>query len=72
MADSSSTIDLRQYWRVLRFRKFSVIIPAIFLAALALLYAKTQPREYTAQATVRVDPLVIPFSGGSTQANLPV
>jgi capsular exopolysaccharide synthesis family protein len=71
MTDSSSTIDLRQYWRVLRFRKFSLIIPVIFLAALALLYAKTQPRQYTAQATVRVDSLVTPFPSGSLQANLP-
>jgi capsular exopolysaccharide synthesis family protein len=71
MTDTPSTIDLRQYWNVFRSRKFWIIIPMIVGAGLALAYGETQPRQYTAQAVVRVDPPVIALTGGSTKANAP-
>src|SRR5579859_3671438 len=69
MTDSSSTIDLRQYWKVFRARKLSVLVPVIIGVVLAGLYAKTEAVKYTAHATVRVDPLVT-LTGGAPQATL--
>jgi len=69
MTDSSSTIDLRQYWKVFRARKLSVLVPVIIGVVLAGLYAKTEAVKYTAHATVRVDPLVA-LTGGAPQASL--
>src|SRR5579859_6663392 len=70
MTDSSSTIDLRQYWKVFRARKLSVLVPIVIGAVLAGLYAKTEAVKYTAHASVRVDP-VVSLSGGTAQSSVP-
>jgi polysaccharide biosynthesis transport protein len=72
MTDSPSPSGRRRYWKVVRFGIFSsVIIPVILGAVVALFYARIQPVQYTAHATVRVDSLVTLASGGSLQAKLP-
>lgn len=65
------TIDLRQYWNVLRSRKLWVIIPVLLAAGLAILYTRAQAPSYAAQATVRVDPLVNPLTAAGSKASQP-
>lgn len=69
MTTPQSTIDLRQYWDVLRSRKLAVIIPALLLTGLAMLFTATRTPQYTAQARVRVDPLVAPFLSSTAAIN---
>jgi len=68
MTNAQSTIDLHQYWDVLRARKLAIIIPTLLALALAGAYCLLQKPQYTAQARVLVTPLAAPFSSSSSSA----
>lgn len=54
MAD---TTTLRDYWRVLRRRRWWVLAPTVLGVALALLYSVLQPKVYSAQTEVLIQTL---------------
>jgi capsular exopolysaccharide synthesis family protein len=59
MTNAQSTIDLHQYWEILKSRKFAVIIPTLLALGLAAAYIFVlQKPQYTAQARVLVNPIV--------------
>lgn len=51
-------LDLSDYWRMVRVRKWTVLIAAVAMAVLLSIYVLVKPAEYTAQVTVQVNPLV--------------
>src|SRR2546421_8861847 len=69
MTNAQSTIDLHQYWDVLRARKLAIIIPTLLALALAGAYCLLQKPQYTAQARVLVTPLAAPFSSSSSSSS---
>src|SRR5205809_3067237 len=69
MTNPQSTIDLHQYWDVLRSRKFAIIIPTLLAIALAGAYCLLQEPQYTAQARVLVTPLAAPFASSSSSSS---
>jgi capsular exopolysaccharide synthesis family protein len=71
MANTQPTIDLHQYWSVLRARKLAVIITTFAAIALAAAYIVLQKPQYTAQAKVLVNPLLSPVAASTPKSNLP-
>ncbi len=69
MTTPQSTIDLRQYWNILRSRRLAFGLPVVVLTGLAILFTLTRTPQYTAEARVRVDPLVAPFLSSTTAIN---
>jgi len=51
-------LDLSDYWRMIRVRKWTVLICAVAVAALLSAYVLVKPATYTAQVTVQVNPLI--------------
>jgi capsular exopolysaccharide synthesis family protein len=51
-------LDLSDYWRMVRVRKWTVLICAVAMAGLLSVYVLIKPSEYTSQVTVQVNPLV--------------
>jgi succinoglycan biosynthesis transport protein ExoP len=72
MTNTQPTIDLHQYWDVLRSRKLAIIIPTLAAIALAAAFIVLQKPQYTAQARVLVNPLLSPDPAGTTaKSNVP-
>src|SRR6185437_11481796 len=71
MTNTQPTIDLHQYWDVLRARKLAVIVPILAAIALAAAYIVLQKPQYTAQARVLVNPLLSPVAGTTPKSNIP-
>jgi capsular exopolysaccharide synthesis family protein len=71
MANTQSTIDMHQYWGVLRARKLTVIITTLAAIGLAAAYIVLQKPQYTAQAKVLVNPLLSPVAASTPKSNLP-
>jgi capsular exopolysaccharide synthesis family protein len=59
---SPPTTDVREYLRVLRTRKWSVILVVLLAVGAAGVYIARATREYTAATTVRVLPIENPLS----------
>ena len=51
-------LDLSDYWRMVRVRKWTVLICAVAVAAILSIYVLVKPAEYTSHVTVQVNPLV--------------
>lgn len=67
MTNAQSTIDLHQYWEIIRRRKLSIIIPTLLALGLAAAYVfVVQKPQYTAQAKVLVNPIVTPSTSNAT------
>jgi capsular exopolysaccharide synthesis family protein len=66
---STQTTDVREYLRVLRARKWSVILVALLAVGAAGVYVARATREYTAATTVRVLPVENPLSPTVTNPN---
>lgn len=67
MSNTQSTIDLHQYWDVLRSRKWAVIIPTLLALLLAAAYVfALQKPHYTATARVLVNPIITPSTSTAT------
>ena len=67
MTNAQSTIDLHQYWEIIRSRKFAIIIPTLLALGLAAAYVfVVQKPVYTAQAKVLVNPIVTPSTTNGT------
>ncbi len=62
-------LDLSDYWRMVRIRKWTVLIVAVVVAALISGYVLLKPAVYHAQATVQVNPIVNPLTGGKTNSS---
>ncbi len=71
MTNTQSTIDMHQYWRVLRARKLTVIITTLAAIGLAAAYIVLQKPQYTAQAKVLVNPLLSPVAASTPKSNVP-
>jgi polysaccharide biosynthesis transport protein len=71
MTNTQPTIDLHQYWDVLRARKLAVIITTLAAIALAAAYIFLQKPHYTAQAKVLVNPLLSPVAASTPKSNVP-
>jgi capsular exopolysaccharide synthesis family protein len=73
MTNTQSTTDLRQYWEIIRARKFAIIIPTLLALGLAAAYVFVlQKPQYTAQARVLVNPIVTPSTTTATaKGNVP-
>jgi capsular exopolysaccharide synthesis family protein len=73
MTNAQSTIDLRQYWDIIRSRKFAIIIPTLLALGLAAVYLFVlQKPQYTAQARVLVNSIVTPGTTTATaKGNVP-
>lgn len=72
MTNTQPTIDLHQYWDVLRSRKLAIIIPTLAAIALAAAFIVLQTPQYTATARVLVNPLLTPDPAGNTaKSNAP-
>ncbi len=73
MTNAQSTTDLRQYWQIIRARKFAIIIPTLLALGLAAVYVFVlQKPQYTAQARVLVNPIVTPSTTTATaKGNVP-
>lgn len=71
MTNTPPTIDLHQYWGVLRARKLTVIITTLAAIALAAAYIVLQKPQYTAQAKVLVNPLLSPVAASTPKSNIP-
>lgn len=71
MTNTQPTIDLHQYWDVLRTRKLAVIITTLAAIALAAAYIFLQKPHYTAQAKVLVNPLLSPVAASTPKSSLP-
>ena len=73
MTNAQSTIDLRQYWEIIRSRKLAIIIPTLLALGLAAVYLFVlQKPQYTAQARVLVNPIVTPSTTTATaKGNVP-
>jgi polysaccharide biosynthesis transport protein len=72
MTNTQPTIDLHQYWDVLRSRKLAIIIPTLVAIALAAAFIVLQKPQYTATAKVLVNPLLTPTAAGNTaKSNAP-
>ena len=71
MTNTQPTIDLHQYWDVLRTRKLAVIITTLAAIALAAAYIFLQKPQYTAQAKVLVSPLLSPVAASTPKSSLP-
>jgi len=67
MTNAQSTTDLRQYWEIIRSRKFAIIIPTLLALGLAAAYLFVlQKPQYTAQARVLVNSIVTPSTTTAT------
>jgi capsular exopolysaccharide synthesis family protein len=67
MTNAQSTIDLHQYWEIIRSRKLAIIIPTLLALGLAAAYVfVVQKPQYTAQAKVLVNPIVTPSTSNAT------
>ena len=67
MTNEQSTIDLHQYWEIIRRRKLTIIIPTLLALGLAAAYVfVVQKPQYTAQAKVLVNPIVTPSTSNAT------
>lgn len=72
MTNTQPTIDLHQYWDVLRSRKLAIIVPTLAAIALAAAFIVLQKPQYTATARVLVNPLLTPDPAGTTaKSNAP-
>lgn len=72
MTNAQSTIDLHQYWDIIRSRKFEIIIPIVLALALAAAYVYSQKPKYTAEAKVLVNAVVTPgTTTGTAKGNAP-
>ena len=65
MSESIRVLDLRDYWRMIRTRVWTVLAMATIVAAIAGAYIALRPPMYFSQAKVIVDPLVNPAITGS-------
>ncbi|HZI74701.1 MAG TPA: Wzz/FepE/Etk N-terminal domain-containing protein, partial [Gemmatimonadales bacterium] len=66
MTNEQSTIDLHQYWEIIRRRKLAIIIPTLLALGLAAAYVfVVQKPQYTAQAKVLVNPIVTPSTSNA-------
>jgi capsular exopolysaccharide synthesis family protein len=65
VSESIRVLDLRDYWRMIRTRVWTVLAMATIVAAIAGAYIALRPPMYFAQAKVIVDPLVNPAITGS-------
>ena len=59
-------LDLSDYWRMVRIRKWTVLIVAVLVAGLLAAYVTLKPAVYHAQATVQVNTIVNPLTGGKS------
>jgi capsular exopolysaccharide synthesis family protein len=67
MTNAQSTIDPRQYLRVLRARKYWIIVPTLLALGLTGAYLLgVQKPQYTAVAKVLVNPIVTPSTTNAT------
>jgi capsular exopolysaccharide synthesis family protein len=67
MTNAQSTIDLHQYWEIIRSRKLAIIIPTLLALGLAAAYVfVVQKPQYTATAKVLVNPIVTPSTSNAT------
>ncbi|HJR97363.1 MAG TPA: polysaccharide biosynthesis tyrosine autokinase [Actinomycetota bacterium] len=66
MSESIRVLDLRDYWRMIRTRIWTVLAMATIVAAIAGAYVALRPPTYYSQAKVIVDPLVNPAIAGAT------
>ena len=65
MSESIRVLDLRDYWRMIRTRIWTVLAMATIVAAIAGAYVALRPPTYFSQAKVIVDPLVNPAITGT-------
>ena len=65
MSESIRVLDLRDYWRMIRTRIWTVLAMATIVAAIAGAYVALRPPTYYSQAKVIVDPLVTPAITGT-------
>lgn len=65
MSESIRVLDLRDYWRMIRTRIWTVLAMATIVAAIAGAYVALRPPTYYSQAKVIVDPLVNPAITGT-------
>jgi capsular exopolysaccharide synthesis family protein len=66
VSESIRVLDLRDYWRMIRTRIWTVLAMATIVAAIAGAYVALRPPTYYSQAKVIVDPLVNPAITGAT------
>jgi len=65
VSESIRVLDLRDYWRMIRTRIWTVLAMATIVAAIAGAYVALRPPTYYSQAKVIVDPLVNPAITGT-------
>ena len=65
VSESIRVLDLRDYWRMIRTRIWTVLAMATIVAAIAGAYVALRPPTYFSQAKVIVDPLVNPAITGT-------